>query len=113
MACAPSKLNNPAPVPGNPLTVMTGRVVPPPYGADAHATAVADVHDELLHATPSSSDVVPVGSFELKFSPETVTEPPPVGAMLDGETLVRTGAVRTRYSRRVRPADAFRRAHRR
>ena len=92
-SCAPSKLNDPGPVPSDPLSVMTGRVVPPPYGADAHATLVPDVHDALLHATPSSSDVVPVGSFELKFSPETVTKlPPALTAMLDGKTSVRTGA---------------------
>ena len=71
--CAPSKLNDLAPVPSDPLTVATSRVVPPPYGAAAHVTVVAVVQDALLHATASSSDVVGVGSFALKFSPESAT----------------------------------------
>ena len=65
--------------------------MPPLYDADAHVTAVPEVHDVLLHATVSSSDVVPVGSYGLKFSPETVTETPTHTAMLDGKTLDRTG----------------------
>jgi hypothetical protein len=62
--------------------------VPPRYDAAPHRTIVADVHDALLHATASSSDVVAVGSFELKFSPEIVTETPALSAMLDGKTFV-------------------------
>ena len=95
-ARAPSKLNDPAPVPTTAPTDSTVDRVPPPYGADAHFTAVPDVHDELLHAMPSSSDVVPVGSFALKFIPKTPTEPPPDGAMLDGLVPVGTGAAQTR-----------------
>ena len=77
-SCAPSKLNDPAPVPTDPLTVMTGRVVPPPYGAAAHVTVVPVVHDVLLHATDTPSNAVALGSIELKFKPEIVTKPPPV-----------------------------------
>jgi hypothetical protein len=100
-SCAPSKLNDLAPVPSDPLTVMTGRVVPPPYGAAAHVTVVPDVHDVLLHATSSSSDIVVVGSFELKFSPVTVTEAPALTAMLDGKTSVRTGPAQSNVSARA------------
>ena len=114
-SCAPSKLNDPAPVPSDPLTVMTGRVVPPPYGAAAHVTAVPVVHDVLLHVTASSSDIVRVGSFELKLSPETVTKlPPALTAMLDGFVLVKTGAAQTRHvSARAADGCVCGRAHRR
>ena len=66
--------------------------MPPPYDASAHATAVAEIHDALLHAVASSSDAVGEGSFALKFTPESDTEAPPVGAMFDGLTKLIAGA---------------------
>ena len=44
-----------------------------------HAIVVADVHDDVLHATISSA-LVAVCSPTPKSSPETLTEPPPLGA---------------------------------
>ena len=100
-ACAPSKLNDPndppTPVPTIPLTLTTICAVPPRYDAAPHRSVVAVVHDALRHATPSSSDVVGVRSFELKLSPEIVTDAPPDCAMLDGLVPVTTGAAQTRY----------------
>ena len=104
--CAPSKLSDPTPVPTTAATDRAVHPVPPPYDADAHVTVVPDVHDALLHANISTSDAV--GSCELKFSPQSDTEAPPVGAMFDGPFLVTAGAAQTRYSRRVWQADAFR-----
>jgi hypothetical protein len=85
------------PVPSTALTLTTICAVPPRYDPAPHFTVVAVVHDALRHATPSSSDVVAVGSFELKFSPEIVTDAPPDCAMLDGPVPVTTGAAQTRY----------------
>jgi hypothetical protein len=88
-ACAPSKLNDPEPVPTTEPTDRTVDRVPPPYAADAHATLVPDVHDVLLHATASTIDGV--GSFALKSSPEIVTETPAHGAMLGSPMPLTTG----------------------
>ena len=66
--------------------------MPPLYDADAHVTAVPEVHDVLLHATVSSSDVVPVGSFGAKFRPEMVTVAPPDVAALGVAAVVTTAA---------------------
>jgi len=58
---------------------------------------VADVHDDVSHATISSA-VVAVCSPKPKSSPETVTELPPLGAMLRANedaiaaSKLRTGA---------------------
>ncbi len=93
-ACAPSKLNDPAPVPTTAPTDRKVDRVPPPYAADAHATLVPDVHDALLHATASTIDGV--GSFALKSSPEIVMKTPAHGTMLDGLVPVRTGAKDTK-----------------
>ncbi len=80
--------------------------VPPRYDVVPHRSVVSDVQDAQLHATASSSDVVGVGSFELKFSPKSVTETPALSARLC-KTFVRTGPAQARYVWRVRPADAF------
>jgi hypothetical protein len=84
--------------------------VPPPYDADAHATLVPDVHDALLHATASTIDGV--GSFALKLSPESVTDPPPDCAMLDGLVPVATGAAHTPQFGACGTRIRFGRAHR-
>jgi hypothetical protein len=97
-ACAPSKLNDTGLVPTFALTVATSRVVPPRCDAAVHVTVVPVVHDVLLHVTESSSDVVAVTPFKLKFSPETVTAAPPVCATLDGSTPVATGAAQNRFA---------------
>jgi hypothetical protein len=74
-APVPSKLNpeNPVSVPTMFSTITAVRVVPPRYDAAAHASAVDDVHEVLLHCTNSSSDAVGVGSLEAKLSPLMIT----------------------------------------
>ena len=117
MGCAPSKLNDPSPVPTTVFKVTHICAVPPRYDAGSHASIVAVVHDALLHETDSSSDVVGVRSIELKFSPESLAEAPPVGATFDGPLPVTVGAVhRSTASRSLRQRAAGRsgrRAHRR
>ena len=73
---SPSKLNPTlAIVPTIPATVTAASAVPLlMYETDEHATVVADVHDVLLHATDTPSDAVALGSIELKFKPEIVTD---------------------------------------
>jgi hypothetical protein len=41
----------------------------PAYNAVEHASVVADIHDVLLQATPSSRDVVALSSLTPKLSP--------------------------------------------
>ena len=77
-APVPSKLSCPACVPTTPATVTAVRLVPPPYDAGEHATAVADVHEVLLHLADSSSDADGVGSIEAKLSPLMDMSTPPV-----------------------------------
>ena len=84
-APVPSKLNCKACVPTRPATVTAVRLVPPRYDAAAHASAVADVHEELRHSTDSSSDADGVGSIEAKLSPLRVTDAPPVCAAFNEE----------------------------
>ena len=91
-APVPSKLSFPACVPTTPATVTAVRLAPPPYDAGEHATAVADVHEVLLHSTDSSSDADGVGSFAAKSSPLMVTDTPPVCAAFAGLTLLTAGA---------------------
>ena len=91
-APVPSKLNCPACVPTTPATVTAIRLAPPPYDAGEHATAVADVHEVLLHSTDSSSDADGVGSFAAKSSPLMVTNTPPVGAAFAGLKKLAAGA---------------------
>jgi hypothetical protein len=73
-------------------TVTAVRVVPPRYDAGEHATVDADVHEELLHSTASSSDAEGLGSFEAKLSPLMVTDTWPVCAAFVGLMLVKAGA---------------------
>ena len=91
-APVPSKLSCPACVPTTPATVTAVRLVPPPYDAGEHATAVADVHEVLLHSTDSSSDAAGLGSIEAKLIPLMVTDTPPVCAAFAGLMLVTAGA---------------------
>ena len=80
-ACVPSKLNTTlAIVPTIPAAVTAVPAAPLllMYETDEHATVVADVHDVLLHATDTPSDAVALGSIELKFKPEIVTDAPAV-----------------------------------
>ena len=95
-APVPSKVNCKAwaCVPTSPATVTAVRLVPPRYDAAAHATAVADVHEVLLHCTDSSSDTEGVWSFESKASPLMVTGKanPPVCAAFAELMLVKAGA---------------------
>ena len=65
--------------------------MPPLYDAGEHATVVADVHEELLHSTDSSSDADGLGSFEAKLSPVMETDTPPVGAAFAGLMLLTAG----------------------
>ena len=88
----PSKLNCPACVPSTPDTLTAVRLVPPPYDAGEHATAVADVHEVLLHSTDSSSDAEGVGSIETKLIPMIDASTPPVCAAFAGLMLVTAGA---------------------
>ena len=69
----------------------------PLYDAAAHATAVADIHEELLHSTDSSSDADGVGSTIAKFCPLVVTDTPPVCAAFAGLVLVTAGAAHTEH----------------
>ena len=66
--------------------------MPPRYDAGEHATAVADVHEELLHSTDSSSDAEGLGSIQAKLSPVMETDTPPVGAAFAGLVLLTAGA---------------------
>ncbi len=91
-APVPSKLSCPACVPTTPATVTAVRLMPPPYDAGEHVTAVADVHEVLLHSTDSSSDADGVGSIDAKLNPQRVTDIPPVCAALSGLMLVTAGA---------------------
>ena len=98
-APVPSKLNCPACVVTRPKMVKAVRLVPPPYDAAAHASAVADVHEVLLHCTDSSSDAEGLGSFEAKLSPVMVTDTPPVCAAFAGLMLLKAGAAHTKSRR--------------
>ena len=69
--------------------------MPPPYEAGEHATAVADVHEVLLHSTDTSSDADGVGSIEAKLCPLMVIDTSPVGAAFAGLMLVTAGAAQT------------------
>ena len=70
----------------------------PLYDAAAHATAVADIHEELLHSTDSSSDADGLGSFEAKLSPSrVVTDAPPVCAAFAGLVPVTAGAAQREH----------------
>ena len=91
-APVPSKLSCPACVPTTSATVTAVRLVPPPYDAGEHATAVVDVHEVLLHSTDSSSDADGLGSLEAKLIPLMVTDAPPVCAAFAGLKLVTAGA---------------------
>ncbi len=72
------------------------RFVPPRNDAAAHASAVADVHEVLLHCTDSSSDAEGLGSFAAKLSPSrVVADAPPVCAAFAGLMLVTAGATHT------------------
>ena len=100
-APVPSKVNCKAwaCVPTSPATVTAVRLVPPRYDAAAHASAVADVHEELLHSTDSSSDAEAVWSIEAKSSPLMVTDTPPVCAAFAGLMLLKAGAAHTKSRR--------------
>ena len=77
-------------------TVRAVRLVPPRYDAPAHASAVADIHEVLLHCTDSSSDAEGLGSFAAKLSPSRVIRDlPPVCAALKGLMLVKAGAAQS------------------
>ncbi len=76
-------------------TVTAVRLVPPPYDAAAHASAVTDVHEVLLHCTDSSSDAEGLGSVEAKLSPLMVRDAPPVSAAFAGLMLVKAGAAQS------------------
>ena len=91
-APVPSKLSCPACVPTTPATATVVRLVPPPYDAGEHATAVADVHEVLLHSADSSSDAEGLGSVEAKLSPLMVTSTPPVCAAFAGLMPLKAGA---------------------
>ena len=69
--------------------------MPPLYDAGEHATVVADVHEELLHSTDSSSDAECVWSLEAKLSPLMDTSTLPVCAAFAGLMLVTAGAARS------------------
>ena len=63
-------------------TVRAVRLVPPRYDAAAHASAVTDIHEVLLHCTDSSSDAEGLGSVAAKLCPLMDTDLPPVCAAL-------------------------------
>ena len=94
-APVPSKLSCPACVPTTPATATAVRLMPPPYDAGEHATAVADVHEVLLHWTDSSSDGDGLGSFLAKLSPLMDISTPPVCAAFAGLMLLTAGAAHT------------------
>ena len=71
--------------------------MPPRNNAGEHATPVADVHEELLHSTDSSSDADGLGSFEAKLSPLMVTSTPPVCAAFAGLVLLTAGPAHTEH----------------
>ena len=92
--------------------VTATRVVPPWYNADAHATAVADVHEELLHSTDSWRDTEGVESIEAKLIPLMVNDAPTVGAAFLGIMTVKTGAAHSdKRSRHCMPHGAQRSYH--
>jgi hypothetical protein len=107
-APVPSKVNSPVLDPTRPAIVAVVRLVPPRYDAAAHATAVADVHEVLLHCTDSSSENEGVWSFESKASPLMVTGKanPPVCAAFAELMLVKAGAAHAR-AKRLRMTAAF------
>ena len=84
--------------------------MPPPYDAASHVTSVADVHEALLHCTDSSSDAEAVGSIAPKFSPNTLTDAPPVCAAFAGLTLLTAGAAQSEVTLRCGASQG---AHRR
>ena len=65
--------------------------MPPPYDAGEHATAVADVHEVLLHSTDSSSDADGVRSLGAKLIPVTVNVDEPEVAPFCPSKFVMTG----------------------
>jgi hypothetical protein len=70
--------------------------VPPRYDAAAHASAVAVIHEVLVHSTDSSSDAEGVWSVEAKLCPSRViTDAPPVCAAFAGLMLLKAGAAHT------------------
>jgi hypothetical protein len=72
--------------------------VPPRYDVGEHPTAVADVHEVLLHSTDSSSDAEGLGSFLAKLSPLTDTSTPPVCAAFAGLLLLTAGAAHSQQA---------------
>ena len=96
---SPSKLNPTlAIVPTIPATVTAVPAVPLLLcETNEHATVVADVHDVLLHAANAPSDAVALGSIELKFKPEIVTDAPAVLGVfprVEGPLKLTPGAAR-------------------
>ena len=85
-------------VPTRPATVTAVRLVPPRYDAGEHPTAVADVHEVLLHSADSSSDAEGLGSFEAKLSPVMDTFTPPVCAAFAGLMLLKAGAAHKEHA---------------
>jgi hypothetical protein len=90
---APSKLNRPVTVPVFALTLITVRTAKTelPYASGAHATVVADVQALEPHTSAVASEAVGDGSTAPKFSPLTVTVPPPLTAAFADAAVV-TGA---------------------
>ena len=88
---APSKLNCPVSVPVFALTISAVRTAEPPYARDAHAIVVAVVQAVQPHTSAVASEAVGDGSTAPKFSPQIVSEPPPLIAAL-ADAVVATGA---------------------
>ena len=86
-------------MPDTAATVTPAALKISPNGSERHATVVADVHDELLHSTDSSSDAEGVGSLAAKLSPLMVTNAPPVCAAFAGLMLLTPGAALTQAKR--------------
>ena len=61
-------------------------------------TVVADVQEELLHATAVVSEAVTVGPTTPKLSPLIVTVSLPLGAALADEVALTTGAAAQQQS---------------
>jgi hypothetical protein len=115
-APVPSKLSCPACVATRLDTVTAVRLVPPPYDAAEHLTAVADVHEALLHSTETSSDADGVGSITAKFCPLVDTDAPRVCAAFAGLMLVTAGAAQSSnrsWCRTSHGAQPRKRAYRR
>ncbi len=89
---APSKLNRPVTVPATALTVTVVVTAEPPCARGAHATVVADVQALEPHTSAVASEAVGDGSTMPKFSPLTVTVPPPLTAAFAEARSVSTGA---------------------